>query len=87
MHGDRLLLLTFHLLVKLGDCVGRPLQLLASNNVKVQVVDRLEGVFAAIVHNAIAIGNIHALRQLCSDYHHMPKQRLILLRLCVHIDH
>ena len=47
----------------------------------------LEGIFARVVDNAIAIGNIHALRELRSDNHHVSQKRFILLRLGVHVDH
>lgn len=58
----------------LGSLAWRPAQLTATQNMQVDVVDRLTPMRAFIQHHPVAIGQSHLLSTLPANKHQMSKK-------------
>jgi len=70
----------FFLLLGCGRVVGRPLELLASKDVEVEIVDGLVWVLTIVHHDTVALDVFFAANPANCD-HHMAQKCLVLRRL------
>ena len=66
-------------ITKTGRIEGRPLELLATKDIEIEIWDYLSTIFAAIHDNSIPFLQISLLSNLCSHNHHVSQNLLVLL--------